>query len=322
MSFDRAISEAAAILRTGGLVAFPTETVYGLGADADNTAALARMFAAKGRPADHPVIVHLAHVSQLNDWARTIPPAAEKLANAFWPGPMSLILPRTARVLDQVTGGQDTVGLRIPSHPIAQQLLQAFGGGIAAPSANRFGRVSPTRAEHVREELGAQVDLVLEGADCEVGLESTIIDLSHDLPRLLRPGAVTREQIEAVLGTTLSDPGSNAPRASGSLESHYAPQARLVVVPVQERIACAADLAQRHAKIALLAPAQTAPPRGVILIPLPDDPVLFAQRLYAAFRMADAEGCPVAVVSPPRESGLGEAILDRLRKASAPRSEI
>lgn len=321
MSSVRSIIEAVAILRAGGLVAFPTETVYGLGADADNGAALAKMFAAKGRPADHPVIVHLADISQLRDWAREIPPDAQKLARAFWPGPMSLILPRTARVLDQVTGGQDTVGLRIPSHPVAQELLKAFGGGIAAPSANRFGRVSPTRPEHVREELGDRVDQVLEGADCEVGLESTIVDLSRGRPHLLRPGAVTRQQLEQVLGRPLADEGFDAPRASGRLDSHYAPQARIIVAPAAERSARAAELAGQLAKVALLAPAGTPPPPGVELIPLADDPILFAQQLYAAFREADALACQVAVVSPPPAVGLGEAILDRLLKAAAPRPE-
>jgi L-threonylcarbamoyladenylate synthase len=319
MAFDSTIADASRILRAGGLVAFPTETVYGLGADADNPAALARMFAAKGRPADHPVIVHLADASQLPDWAREIPPAAQKLARAFWPGPLSLILPRAARVLDQVTGGQETVGLRIPSHPVAQELLKAFGCGVAAPSANRFGRVSPTQAAHVREELGSRVDLVLEGADCAVGLESTIVDLSRGAARLLRPGAITREQLEFVLDEPLEEPGQNAPRASGRLASHYAPQAELRIVPAEERLSCAIELAQGPVKVALLAPAETSTPPNVCLVPLNDEPELFAQQLYAAFRQVDKLGCQVAVVSPPPATGLGEAILDRLHKAAAPR---
>src|SRR5947207_5296477 len=187
MATANQIKEAAAILRSGGLVAFPTETVYGLGADADNEAAVRKIFAAKGRPADHPVIVHLAEMMQMVEWSGQIPKEAWRLAETYWPGPLTLILPRLPRAKDVVTGGLDTVGLRVPSHPVAQSLLRKFGGAIAAPSANRFGHVSPTRAEHVRQELAGRVDLILDGGDCEVGLESTIVDLSADEPVILRP---------------------------------------------------------------------------------------------------------------------------------------
>src|SRR4249919_832993 len=193
---DSEIARAAAILRAGGLVAFPTETVYGLGADASSPAALGRMFAAKGRPSDHPVIVHLQAGEDLTHWARNIPVVAQQLADHFWPGPLTLVLRRAAGVLDAVTGGQETVGLRTPSHPIAQRLLKAFGGGIAAPSANRFGRVSPTTAQHVRDELGDALDLILDGGPCEVGIESTIVDLSTGTPVLLRPGRIGVAEIE------------------------------------------------------------------------------------------------------------------------------
>ena len=225
-----AVEEAAAILRGGGLVAFPTETVYGLGADAANPEAVARIFAAKGRPANHPVIVHLGSVEQLTDWATDIPPAAYRLAQHFWPGPLTLILKRHARVSDAVTGGQDTVGLRVPGHPIALALLAAFSGGIAAPSANRFGWLSPTTAAHVRTGLGASVDYVLDGGPCRVGIESTIIDLSGDYPRLLRPGTITAAGIEAVLDKPLAAPAGEAPHSPGMLPSHYAPQTALTLV--------------------------------------------------------------------------------------------
>src|SRR5688500_12546066 len=195
---DWQLDRAVEMLRAGGIIALPTETVYGLGADADNEAAVRKVFAAKGRPADHPVIVHLASGAQIDQWATDIPPAARTLADAFWPGPLTIILKRSPRALDVVTGGLDTVGLRVPSHPVAQHLLTRFGGAIAAPSANRFGRVSPTTAEHVRQEFGSAVDLILDGGDCQVGLESTIVDLSSGASAILRPGFVTAEQIEAV----------------------------------------------------------------------------------------------------------------------------
>jgi L-threonylcarbamoyladenylate synthase len=224
------INQAVNILRTGGLVAFPTETVYGLGADARNSEALAKIFAAKQRPMDHPLIVHLADVSQLTDWAREIPESAHQLADIFWPGPLTLILKKARGVVDLVTGGQETVGLRIPSHPVAQALLKEFNSGIAAPSANRFGRISPTSAEAVREELGQSVDLILSGGQCEVGLESTILDLSSDIPVILRPGMITGLQIESILNIPVLYQKKNAPRVSGALESHYAPDTPLALI--------------------------------------------------------------------------------------------
>jgi L-threonylcarbamoyladenylate synthase len=213
------IAQAAVLLRAGEIVAFPTETVYGLGADAENPAALAKIFAAKGRPADHPLIVHLPGAEHLTRWAQDIPDSAFALANAFWPGPLTLILKRTSIVPNAVTGGQDTVGLRVPNHPVALALLRAFGSGIAAPSANRYGRISPTTAGHVRDELGDRVSLVLDGGACEVGIESTILDVSRGMPVLLRPGAITAEQIGSVCGQAsgwaLAPESSTAPRVSG-----------------------------------------------------------------------------------------------------------
>ena len=223
---EAAIKVAAKLLSQGRLVAFPTETVYGLGADASNPIAINRIFQAKGRPSDHPLIVHIASVDNIDDWALNIPDAAIKLANHFWPGPLAIILNKKPEVPLEVTGGQNTVGLRMPNHPVALQLLKVFGGGIAAPSANRFCRISPTQAAHVEEELGATVDMILDGGACEVGVESTIVDLSGDIPRLLRPGHITRQEIEAILQTELSGAASQKERdvrAPGMMTLHYAP---------------------------------------------------------------------------------------------------
>ena len=217
------VEQAAAVLRRGGLVAFPTETVYGLGADAESPDAVARIFAAKGRPANHPVIVHIGHADLLEHWAADIPPSAWLLAKHFWPGPLTLILKRNARVLDAVTGGQDTVGLRMPDHPVALALLSAFGGGVAAPSANRYGRISPTTALHVRDELGEAVDCILDGGPCRVGIESTILDLSGAHPQLLRPGAISAAAIEIALGRDLVA----ADRKSTRLNSSHAIPSRM-----------------------------------------------------------------------------------------------
>ena len=213
MAADRDIEQAVAVLRAGGLVAFPTETVYGLGADAGNPVAVRKIFATKGRPAAHPVIVHLADAVQLANWAREMPAAAHTLARRFWPGPLTLILSRAKGVSDVVTGGQDTVALRVPSHPLAQQLLARFGSGIAAPSANRHGRVSATTADHVRREFGAAVECVLDGGEAGIGIESTIIDLSRGHATLLRPGWITAGEIENALGAPLAAAGVDAPRA-------------------------------------------------------------------------------------------------------------
>ncbi|MDE2251986.1 MAG: threonylcarbamoyl-AMP synthase, partial [Gammaproteobacteria bacterium] len=221
------ITAAVQALRDGGVVAFPTETVYGLGASAQQAAALRRIFALKGRPSSHPLIVHLDDARFMQRWAREVPPAAAALAARFWPGPLTLVLPRAENVLDLVTGGQDTVAIRVPSHPLALQLLSAFGGGIAAPSANRYGHVSPTRAEHVREEFGAAVRVVLDGGECKLGLESTIVACLRGEVRLLRPGYVSLTQLRQVVGEVASGPDAEAPRVPGSTTAHYAPRTPL-----------------------------------------------------------------------------------------------
>ncbi|MDD1622255.1 MAG: threonylcarbamoyl-AMP synthase, partial [Methylococcaceae bacterium] len=217
------IAHAAELLRQGELVAFPTETVYGLGADASNPEAVAKIFAAKGRPADHPLIVHIARAKQIDDWAEAVPEAALRLAEAFWPGPLTIILNKKAEVPLAVTGGQNTVALRVPANPVALQLLQVFGGGIAAPSANRFGHISPTQAKHVAEELGDSVACILDGGPCAVGVESTIIDLTDKHPAILRPGRITRSQLKAVLQTEIRLSAQTKIRAPGMMAVHYAP---------------------------------------------------------------------------------------------------
>ena len=320
------IERAVAILRSGGLVAFPTETVYGLGADASDDGAVARVFAVKGRPADHPLIVHLASAEQLDDWAAEVSDDARALTAAFWPGPLTLLVRRAASVGDGVTGGRPTVGLRVPDHPLALELLEAFGGGIAAPSANRFGRVSPTTAEHVRADLGDDVDLVLDGGPCRVGVESTIVDLSGDAPVVLRLGGITTDALADVLGRPVavldsavpSDRGAKAP---GMLESHYAPDARIVLVSAGEIDAVLRDLCVSvDGTIGVLAPdALETVPDDVVELEPAGPPEHYAQVLYDRLRQADRLGLAVLVCVPPAEFGLGRAVADRLRRAAAGR---
>jgi len=316
-----AIREAAAILRRGGLVAFPTETVYGLGADAENEEALTALFAAKGRPADHPVIMHLADVGLVENFVTDVPPAARKLAAAFWPGPMTLVLRRNKRVSDRVTGGLETVGLRVPVHSIAHALLVEFGGPIAAPSANRFGRVSCTCAEHVASELDERVDLILDGGPCDVGLESTIIDVSSGQPAILRPGAITQEQIAAVIREALQPPSAESPRAPGTLASHYAPQAHVELVEEPLLASRAKEYASSGKKVAVLGrgTARVAACDNIICLDGPPDDEGLAHELYALLRRADELGCDVVLVAPPEQQGIGTAIIDRLRRAAGPR---
>lgn len=314
------ILRAVEVLRAGGLIALPTETVYGLGADASNDLAVRRIFAVKGRPSSHPLIVHVASVERARDWAAHLTDAGERLARAFWPGPLTLIVKRSARASDAVTGGQDTVGLRVPAHPLALELLRAFGGGIAAPSANRFGRVSPTTAEHVKSELGDEVDLILDGGPSRIGVESTIVDVTSDPPRLLRPGGVSREAIEAVLGQTLVlATNATEVRAPGMLESHYAPRAGLWLVSAEEVFAEAVRRRDSGARVVVIAPELIPLPDGVARLPVPTDEAGFARVLYAHLRVADALGDLILAVPPP-ESGLGLAVRDRLQRASAPRT--
>ena len=303
------VRRAAQILRTGGLVAFPTETVYGLGADAASEKAVARLYAVKRRPVDHPVIVHFASAANAFSWAREVPEAAKKLAARFWPGPLTLILKRSALAGDFVTGGQDTVGLRVPSHPVAQQLLKDFSGSIAAPSANRFGKVSPTTAAHVREDLGKDVDLVLEGGSSEVGIESTIVDLSRGAAVLLRPGHISLEELERVVGP-VQQGSATSPRHSGGLERHYAPRtpARLVPAHALDR-----EIAKGKS-VAVLAFSRP-DERVDFWLRMPREPGAYAQRLYAALRELDSADCEQILVEAPPESPEWAAVRDRLKRA-------
>lgn len=312
------IARAAAELKSGNVVAFPTETVYGLGADASNPAAVAKIFALKGRPADHPLIVHLHDAGQLGFWAADVSKDVIRLSSKFWPGPLTVILRKTKSVPLEVTGGLDTVGLRIPSHPLARELLDQFGGGIAAPSANRFGRVSPTTAQHVSEEFGAELPLVLDGGPCSVGVESTIVDLSSDAPAILRPGGITQQQLESALGVPVPFRAAGAVRAPGTLEAHYAPRAQVILctpAEVPERLAA---LQQRKLSIALVSWQSFATlPSSVQHIPLPPDAEGQARELYAALRRADELRCDAALVTLPSADGLGAAVIDRLTRAAA-----
>lgn len=302
------VRRAAQILRAGGLVAFPTETVYGLGADAASEKAVARLYAVKGRPADHPVILHFASAEQAFPWAREIPQSARQLGQRFWPGPLTLILKRSALAKDFVTGGQDTVGLRVPSHPVAQELLSTFGGAVAAPSANRFGRVSPTTAAHVREDLGKDVDLVLEGGPSEVGIESTIVDLSGGAAVLLRPGAISRNQIAEIIPVT--DEKSSV-RHSGGLARHYAPRTPARLVPTHALDREIAALKDRVAVLAFSRPDE----RVDFWLRMPREPQAYAQRLYAALRELDGAGCEQILVEAPPDSAEWAAVRDRLKRA-------
>jgi L-threonylcarbamoyladenylate synthase len=305
---------AAEILRAGGLVAFPTETVYGLGADASSAAAVARLYAAKGRPADHPVIVHFADAESAFAWAREVPPAARTLAARFWPGPLTMILKRSERAKDFVTGGQDSVGLRVPSHPVAQALLRAFGDGVAAPSANEFGNVSPTEAAHVRDDLAGKVDLVLEGGPSEVGIESTIVDLSGPAPVLLRPGRISKAELQEALGVEVLEKRSDAPRHSGGLPRHYAPKTPALLVPPHQ---LDAEIAKRGATVAVLAFSRP-DERVDYWIRMPKDPQAYAQRLYAALRELDGANCGAILIESPPETPEWDAVRDRLTRAASP----
>lgn len=305
-----ALARAAEDLKAGALVAFPTETVYGLGADATNAEAVARIYQVKGRPADHPLIVHLADMQDISDWAAEIPDYAIKLARAFWPGPMTLILPRTELAKDFITGGQETVGLRVPDHTLALALLSEFkkigGKGLAAPSANRFGRVSPTTALAVQEELGEYLDekdLILDGGPSSVGVESTIIDCTGSAPRILRPGAITIEMIESTIGLTLEDREDEI-RVSGSLEQHYAPLAQIVL-----------DGHPRPGD-GYIALKSYPTPEGAIRLAAPSNNEDFARLLYGALREADSQEIDVVVVVQPEGADIAIAIRDRLKRAS------
>jgi L-threonylcarbamoyladenylate synthase len=334
------ILEAAQRLAQGRLVAFPTETVYGLGGDAENPEAIARIYAAKRRPADHPVIVHLAPDTDPGYWAASIPAPARLLMAAFWPGPLTLILPRAARIPGTVSGGQDSIGLRCPSHPVAQRLLHVFAalkphgcGGVAAPSANQFGQVSPTRADHVRGEfphLDAQALMILEGGASDVGIESTILDLSRlDQgvgPVLLRPGHVTAAQIADVLGVAPSLPDAAAPRVSGSLKAHYAPRTPVSLVDAGTLAAWArgdaAPAAWGPRTVAVvLGAAPGAAPAGAEWVIVPDDPAHYARRLYALLRELDLGGYDRILLQRPPATPAWQGVNDRITRAAAAFSE-
>lgn len=307
------VQEAVAVLKRGGLVAFPTETVYGLGADASNPAAVARIFEVKGRPSTHPVIVHIAHTGQLERWAREVPEAARKLAARFWPGPLTLVLKRAPGVGDGLTGGQDTIGIRVPGHPVALELLRQFSGGIAAPSANKFGHISPTTAEHVRSDLGDEVDLILDAGPCEIGIESTIVDLSRDRPVLLRPGRVTTEEIEATLQVETGPRDRSAPRAPGTLESHYAPRTPLRLVAGREWEERVRRARQNCAVLCFRA--RPAGKKCATWIRASTDPQRYARDLYSNLRALDASGGDEILVEEPPASAEWSAVRDRLARA-------
>lgn len=298
MTIGTSVERALEVLRNGGLVAIPTETVYGLAADASNADAVLRVFAAKGRPEKHPLIVHLATAAELPQWVADVPAPAALLAATCWPGPLTILLDKAPHVLDEVTGGLSTVGIRVPAHPLTTELLTRFGGGLAAPSANLFGRVSPTTAEHVQADLGDLVDYVLDGGRCPVGVESTIVDCTVTPPQILRPGGIPSEQIAALLEGRLAAPAGPS-RASGMLASHYAPRAKVVLVG-----SSAEALALGYEQ------------PGSVVIDRTDDLVEYARSLYADLRMADAKGIATVIAVMPPATGLGHAIRDRLTKAA------
>ena len=312
------IDRAVEALRDGEVVAFPTETVYGLGADAQNPDAVRKVFELKGRPATHPLIVHLDHPRLLERWALNVPPAAQALAERFWPGPLTLVLRRAPAVDLAITGGQDTVAVRVPGHPVAQQLLRAFGSGIAAPSANRYGRISPTRAEHVRDEFGDAVKVILDGGDCKIGLESTIVSCVDAVPRVLRPGSITVSQLRAVVPGLMDGAAASGPRVPGSDAKHYAPSMPLSIVTSGKLEEVVAQLTSEHERVAVLA---TRPPRVanrfMTWINAGRRADVYGRDLYVNLRTLDKSGAREILVEevPPGEPW--DAVRDRLRRAAS-----
>jgi L-threonylcarbamoyladenylate synthase len=302
---DEVVARAVDVLRGGGVIALPTETVYGLAADVANPGAVGRIYAIKGRPADHPLIVHVDDVARLEGYVAAVTPALRALAARFWPGPLTAIVARGPRTPRTVTGGQETVAVRVPDHPVARAILARFGGPLAAPSANRFGRVSPTTAEHVRADLGDAVDLVVDGGPARVGVESTIVDLTGNVPAILRAGAITASQLGDALGESVVTRVGGSVRAPGTLASHYAPRARVVLVDAADREAEAARRADAGERVALLT--------------LPDDPAAAARTLYATLRALDADGYATIVATLPGDTEENAAVRDRLTRAAAPR---
>ena len=328
-----AIAAAARALRGGGLVGMPTETVYGLAADAGSDAAVAQVFSAKGRPSDHPLIVHVADASGIDRFAREVPAFARQLVDAFWPGPLTLILPRLPGIATAAAGGQDSIGLRCPAHPVAHALLTACAApadaavpgdapvwGVAAPSANRFGRVSPTTALHVQQELGDGL-LVLDGGPCEVGIESTIVDCTRGVPVLLRPGGISRAQIQQACGITpvsRDDLPSQSPRASGTLQAHYAPQAKVRLMDAKSLQTGLDLLGAEAAHIAVYSRAALRTPSArLVLRRMPDDAAATAQQLFAVLRGFDEQGVKLIWVETPPASPEWEGVRDRLQRAAA-----
>ncbi len=322
-SDPNAIADAARCIQSGGLVGFPTETVYGLGADASSDAAVAGIFAAKGRPADHPLIVHVASAEQVAGYASTVPPFAARLMQVFWPGPLTVILPRRAGVAAAAAGGQDSIGLRCPNHPVALAFLKACGTGVAGPSANRFGRVSPTTAQHVQQEFGDGL-LVLDGGPCDVGIESSIVDCTRGQPVLLRPGVLTRAQLTAACGEAVLDkdePAAEAgatPRASGTLEAHYAPEAKVRLMNAAG-IQTALDLlGPDAAHLAVYARSMVRIKSDKVLYRrMPDDALATAQQLFAVLREFDAKGVKLIWIEPPPPEPAWDGVRDRLGRAAA-----
>lgn len=317
---EGAIGRAAEAIRRGELVAFPTETVYGLGADALEPAAVMRIFAAKGRPADNPLIVHIAHVSELSALVREIPEVAQRLAARFWPGPLTLVLERQPHVPDVTTGGLNTVAVRVPSHPVSLALIRASGRPLAAPSANRSGRPSPTRAEDVIADLEEHVAVLLDAGPCSVGVESTVLDVSSGTPVLLRPGGLSREAIETVVGPVrvAGTDASEVARAPGTRYRHYAPRARVVLAPPGEAQRVASTLAGPGARVGvIIRQALMGPGTGLVVKVVPGPPEAYARELFAALRDLDGAGCTVIVAESVAEEGIGLAVMDRLRRAAA-----
>lgn len=309
------VAEAAQVLSAGGLVAFPTETVYGLGADAANEVAIAQVYASKGRPVGHPLIVHLADKDQLADWTTSQDTRVQQLAGRFWPGPLTLIVPRSELAGDAVTGGLQTVGLRVPDHDVARSMLAAFGGGVVGPSANRFGHVSPTTAQHVLADLSGRIDAVLDGGPCVVGIESTIVEVAGDGPvTLLRPGATSVADIEDCLGELVVDGRSGTARAAGMLASHYAPDSDVRLLSAELARPLMGDTATAVIWSELGAAGVMAGRHEIVL---PADDAGFARGLYAALREADSWDVEEIVVVAPTDGPMVDAILDRLAKAAA-----
>ncbi len=317
MADESVIVEAALLLKQGRLVALPTETVYGLGADASNPEAVKQIFSAKGRPENHPLIVHIGSVEQIHDWAVNVPDVALQLANLFWPGPLTLIFKKRPEVPMAVTGGQDTIALRIPNNPVALSLLKAFGGGIAAPSANRFKHISPTSAKHVLEELGSAVDLILDGGPCLLGVESTILDLSGEHYRLLRPGHISVSELEAVLKTKLSTGNASSVRTSGMMAVHYAPLTPAYLCASEGFPETLDKLAKMNKTVGILAyKYQPSTSKQAHFISMPERSTEYAQSLYAALRELDQLKLDIILVEQPPETESWRAINDRLGKAT------